>query len=216
LSSLQQNGLVERQSDGRVRIGLGLVDLVSAYLDDLDVVEQARPVLEQLAGETLETVHLGIPNQSEVAYEVVYVDKVESPQSLRMVSHIGTRSPLYCTALGKAILAHAGEGYLSSVLAAGLQARTKQTLTNGDALRADLVEVRSRGYAVDHEEYRRGICCVAAEIRERRGRVVAALSVSGPSVRMDEAARSRIGVAVRRAADEISRRLGYQPVKITP
>jgi|SRR5579862_993299 len=212
LSSLESNGLVERQSDGRFRIGLGLVDLVSAYLDDLDVVEQARPVLEQLATETLETVHLAIPSGSEV----VYVDKVESPQSLRMVSHIGTRSPLYCTALGKAILAHASEGYLLGVISAGLEARTKQTVTDGDALRTDLAQVRSRGYAVDREEYRDGICCVAAEIRERRGQVVAAISVSGPSVRMDEATRSRIGADVRRAADEISRRLGYQPVRITP
>jgi len=212
LNSLEHNGLVERQSDGRFRIGLGLVDLVSAYLDDLDVVEQARSMLEQLAAETLETVHLGIPSQSEV----VYVDKVESAQSLRMVSHIGTRSPLYCTALGKAILAQAGEGYLSTVIAAGLERHTTHTLATGDALRADLTAVRSRGYAIDREEYREGICCVAAEVRERRGQVVAALSVSGPSIRMDQAAQLRIGIAVRRAADEISRRLGYQPVRVSP
>lgn len=211
LTSLEQRGFVERDSAGRFRIGLGLVDLVFAYLEDLDLVEQARAVLEELCKETGETVHLGIPSDREV----VYIDKVESSQSLRMVSRVGARSPLSSTALGKAILAYAGEEFLSQVIAAGLEARTVHTLVTPKALRADLASVRSAGYAVDREENKLGICCVAAAVRERSGRVVAAISVSGPSVRMDEGVRAQMSVLVRRAADKISGRLGYRPVKMT-
>lgn len=211
LTSLEQRGFVERSPEGRFRIGLGLVDLVFAYLEDLDIVEQARSVLEELCKETGETVHLGIPSD----LEIVYIDKVETTQSLRMVSRVGARSPLYSTALGKAILAHAGEDYLSQVVAAGLEVRTANTLVTPEALRADLASVRAQGYSVDREENKLGICCVAATVRERSGRVAAAVSVSGPSVRMDEPARNRIGIFVRHAADKISQRLGYRPVKLT-
>lgn len=212
LSRLEHTRLVERRQNGRFRIGSGLIDLASAYLEDLEIVEQARPVLEKLAIQTGETTHLAVPNNSEV----VYVDKVESSQSLRMVSRVGTRNPLHCTALGKVLLAHAGEHALSSLVARGLEARTKNTLVTDEALRADFGGVRARGYAIDREENKRGICCVAAEIRDRRGHIVAAISVSGPSVRMDGDTVSRTGVLVRRAADEISRRIGYQPVSTGP
>jgi len=211
LTSLEQRGFVERDPTGRFRIGLGLVDLVFAYLEDLDLVEQARAVLEELCTETGETVHLGIPS----GLEVVYIDKVESSQSLRMVSRVGARSSLYSTALGKAILAYAGEDFLSQVIAAGLEGRTVNTLVTPEALRADLASVRVAGYSVDREENKLGICCVAATVRERSGRVVAAISVSGPSVRMNEAVRNQTGVLARQAADKISRRLGHRPVKLT-
>lgn len=212
LNSLEHNGFIEKWPNGRFRIGPTLIELVSAYLDDLEVVDHAHTVLERLAAQTGETVHLAIPSASEV----VYVDKVESSQSLRMVSRIGTRNPLHCTALGKAILAHAGEDQISRMVTDGLAARTKNTLATDEALRADLAVVKSRGYATDREENKSGICCVGAEIRDRRGRVVAAISVSGPSVRMDETVQAQAGSMVRHAADEISRRLGYQPVRTTP
>ena len=211
LASLEQSGLVDRVPDGRFRIGMRLVELVSAYVEDLDLVEQARPVLEDLCRETGETVHLGVPS----GIEVVYIDKVESAQSLRMVSRIGTRNPSYRTALGKAILAQASESDLSKVLAAGLEQRTVNTLVDANVLRADLASIRTQGYAVDREENKLGIRCVAADVRDRRGRVVGAISVSGPSVRMEDRVCAEIGVAVRRAADEVSGRLGYRPVQST-
>ncbi|HVH70769.1 MAG TPA: IclR family transcriptional regulator, partial [Candidatus Dormibacteraeota bacterium] len=79
----------------RFRIGLGLIELASTYVDDLDLVEQARPILQRLAADTQETVHLGMPNGGSI----VYIDKVESTHSLRMVPRIGGLNPLHCTAL---------------------------------------------------------------------------------------------------------------------
>ncbi len=205
LAGLERTGLVERDAHARYRIGLRLVELASSYVDDLDVVEQARPVLERLAAETRETVHLGVASGDEV----IYVDKIESPQSLRMVSRIGSRNSLHCTALGKALLAWADESYVASLFSQTLEPRTPNTITDEKVLRAELAAIRVRGYSVDREENKLGICCVGAEVRDRRGRVTAAISISGPSVRMQEPVLQELGLLARRAASEISRRMGY-------
>ncbi|MCA1648300.1 MAG: IclR family transcriptional regulator, partial [Chloroflexi bacterium] len=212
LVALERTGLVERGGDGRYRVGSALLELASAYIDDLDLVEQAHPVLDRLSAATLETAHLGVLS----GHDVVYLDKVESSQSLRMVSRVGSRNPTYCTGMGKALLAHAGEDVLTAVIAAGLKPRTVSTLVDKAELRADLSETRQRGYALDREENKVGIRCVAAEIRDRRGRVIGAISVSGPSTRMDDETLARHALEVRRAADEISRRMGFQPVAMEP
>jgi DNA-binding IclR family transcriptional regulator len=188
---------------------LHLIELASAYLGDLDLVDQARPILGELVAATGETVHLGIL----AGTEIVYVDKAESEQSLRMVSRIGSRNPVHCTALGKSIIAFAGEEYLVALAASGLERRTPNTLVELHALRADLAEVRIRGYAVDCEENKIGLRCIGAEIRDHQRRVVGAISISGPSVRVDDASVARLSPLVRRAADQISRGLGYLPVE---
>ncbi len=210
LSALEETGLVERGSDMRFRIGLRLVELASTYLDDLDLVEQARPMLQRLAADTQETVHLGTPSGRSIAY----IDKVESTHSLRMVSRIGGLNPLHCTALGKALLASGDETYLASILDGGLEQRTPNTITGEKALRTELVAIRARGYAVDREETRLGIRCVGAEIRGRGGKVIGAISISGPSVRMGEEKLQELGVMVRRAADKVSARMGYIRVEV--
>lgn len=212
LSGLEKTGLVERGPDMRFRIGLRLVELSSAYLDDLDLVEQARPILQQLAADTQETVHLGQPN----AHAIVYIDKVESTHSLRMVSRIGGLNPLHCTSLGKAVLAFGDETYVALILSKGLEQRTANTITDEKALRGELAATRARGYAVDREETRLGIRCVGAEIRSRGGKIIGAISISGPSVRMDEERLQELGLKVRRAADEVSHRMGYTRVEVGP
>lgn len=212
LDALKEAGLVERGADMRFRIGLRLVELGSAYVDDLDLVEQSRSVLQELAAETQETVHLGAPS----GRAIVYLHKIESTHSLRMVSRIGSLNPLHTTALGKAILASGDEAYLSAVLAEGLEQRTPNTISDENTLRADLAAVRARGYAVDRQETRLGISCVGAEIKDRRGTIVGAISISGPSVRIDEETLKDLGLKVRQAADEISRRMGHVRVKTHP
>lgn len=210
LSALQETGLIDRGSDMRFRIGPRLIELASTYVDDLDLVEQARPILQRLAADTQETVHLGMPS----GRSIVYVDKIESTQSLRMVSRIGGLNPLHCTALGKALLASGDESYLASILDGGLERRTPNTITDEKALRAELIAIRGRGYAVDREETRLGIRCVGAEIKDRRGRVVGAMSISGPAVRIGEEKLQELGLMVRRAADEVSACMGFIRMEI--
>lgn len=137
---------------------------------------------------------------------------MESAHPLRLPSLAGRRSPAYCTGIGKAILAHLEperlEKYLREVT---LKPRTPRTITDRDALRQDLRRIRSRGFSVDDEEIFPGLRCVAAPIFSFDGRVVAGVSVAGPTSRMPRDSLPRFTSKVMTAASEVSRRLGYLP-----
>jgi DNA-binding IclR family transcriptional regulator len=153
-----------------------------------------------------ETVHLVIAD----GLDVVYIDKRESLQSMRIVSQVGLRLPAYCTGVGKAILAFIDEAELDRLLAgARLKSFTPHTITDKRMFKQHLQEVKRCGYALDNEEIIQGLRCVGAPIRDYSGKVVAALSVSGPSVRMGPARIEEIILATVQAAAEISHQLGY-------
>lgn len=207
LRTLQQHGLVHRDArSGRHELGLKLVGFSARVLDGLDVRTVARPVLEQLQVETRETVHLAVLDQTEV----VYIDKLDSTRSLRMYSRIGRRVPVYCTALGKAMLAFTDEETVRAMLARiRLRRRTANTITSRAALYAELAEVRRRGYAVDNIEFEDGIRCVGAPIFDHAGRCAAAISLSVPAVHLPlRRIEHGLGPLVRTAALRVSRQLG--------
>jgi DNA-binding IclR family transcriptional regulator len=205
LAPLCEARLVEQVPEtGRYRLGWRTAQLGSAYLEQADLPGIARDVLRGLTGQTRETVHLVLADLPDV----VYVGKVDSPQPVRMFSRIGTRQPAYCTAVGKAILAHATDSAVQAVVDAGLPARTPRTHTTAAALRADLAAVRARGYAVDDVENEPEIRCVAAPIFDHDGAVTSAVSVSAPASRLSPGQVPGLGGLVIAAADEISRRLG--------
>lgn len=205
LAPLCEARLVEQVPEtGRYRLGWRTAQLGSAYLEQADLPGTARDVLRGLTEQTRETVHLVIADLPEV----VYVGKVDSPQPVRMFSRIGSRQPAYCTAVGKAILAHATDSTVQAVIDAGLLARTPRTHTTAAALRADLAAIRARGYAVDDIENEPDIRCVAAPIFDHDGAVTSAVSVSAPAGRISPGQVPDLGALVIAAADEISRRLG--------
>jgi DNA-binding IclR family transcriptional regulator len=204
MAPLLEVQLIEQDSRGRYRLGSRTAQLGHAYLDRLDLRETAHDVLERLTSETGETSHLVIPDLPEV----VYVDKSESPQAVRMHSPIGSRQPAHCTGVGKALLAHAGDDAVEATVAHGLPGRTPRTLTTAEALRADLELVRSRGYAVDDLENEADIRCVAAPVFDHSGAAVCAVSVSGPAARVTAERIPLLGPLVSAAATEISLRLG--------
>lgn len=205
LAPLCEARLVEQVPEtGRYRLGWRTAQLGSAYLEQADLPATARDVLRGLNEETRETVHLVIADLPEV----VYVGKVDSPQPVRMFSRIGNRQPAYRTAVGKAILAHAGDAAVQRVIDAGLPPRTPRTHTTAAALRADLARIRSRGYAVDDVENEPDIRCVAAPIYDHEGAVGSAVSVSAPATRLGLDQVPQLSALVIAAADEISRRLG--------
>ncbi len=208
LEALRRHRLVAvDETTGRYRLGLGLFELGMAAVSRLDVGQCAPPFLEALARETGESASLGIFEDPEV----VHILRVESAHALRLPSLAGRRSPAYCTGIGKAILAHLEperlDRYLREVT---LRPRTPRTITDRDLLRQDLRRVRSRGYSVDDEEIYHGLRCVAAPIFGLDGRVVAGLSVAGPSSRMPKDSLPRFTSRVVTVAGEISRRLGFQ------
>lgn len=140
--------------------------------------------------------------------DVVYLERIDSPQPVRTYSRLGATRPAMSTGLGHAMLAFSPPDTVDAVLAAGIPARTPQTVSDADAARARIASVRARGYALDDVENEAGIRCVAAPVLGRDGDAVAAISVSAPEHRLAATDVQPVGALVRAAAESISRELG--------
>lgn len=190
---------VERHPDGW-RLGMRLFELGQLAPAQRGLVEAATPSLTDLYEATRETVHLAVPDGTEV----VYVHKMIGAKGPELPSRVGGRMPMYCTGVGKAVLAFSPRPVLDAVLAGGLLRRTPRTVIAPGLLDRDLARVRERGTAVEHEESTVGISCVAAPVLRGDGAAVAAVSISGWVSRLDT---DRLAPAVRTAALGIARRL---------
>ncbi len=209
---LERHKLIERHSvSGRYRLGLKLFELGSRAISHLDLRERARPVLDQLVLETGETVHLGILDDTEV----LYLDKVEPARSVRMSSTVGRRNPVYCTAMGKAILAYLPEAQVEAIVRKqGLKAVTANTITSFLDLKAELKVIRERGYAIDNEEIEEGLRCIGCVVRDFSGGAVAAISVSGPSFRVTKEKVNALSRPVVSAASILSAEFGFKQQQV--
>jgi DNA-binding IclR family transcriptional regulator len=169
--------------------------------------------MTRVAFDVGETVHLALLDRAEV----LYIERIEAQRSLTMGSKLGARNPIYCTALGKAILAYLPENEVDQILAASrMEARTRNTITNVLALKRELERIRDRGYAIDDEEIEDGVRCIAAPILNASNRAVAAVSVSGPSSRITPDRFQLIGKTMLKAAQELSTRIGRQAAPDVP
>lgn len=208
LAPLAEFRLVEQDRDRKLwRLGPQTAYLGQVYLERLDLRRVAHAGLKELASSTGETAHLVVLDVPEV----VYIDKVESDSSVRMISRIGARQPAHSSGVGKAFLAFGPEDIVAAVIAAGLPARTPRTITDEASLRAELDWIRSVGYAVDDVENEADIRCVAAPVFSAAGDVCAALSVAGPTSRVTSERVEDLAVHVRRAAEQVTKRLGGRP-----
>jgi DNA-binding IclR family transcriptional regulator len=171
----------------------------------LDLVRTARPVMEDLADRTHETVNMGVLSGDDV----IYIDQASGARSIVSVSWVGRRTPLHCTAAGKVLLAFAPAGERERLLALPLTAETSRTIVSVATLRAQLDQVRKHGYAQTLEELEDGLNAVAAPVRQADGQIIAALSVSGPAFRVRAIDLPRIGRLAVDAATATSRRLGF-------
>lgn len=204
LKSLAQFRLVSQDAAGRYQLGLGLLELGSAVAERLDIVQVSRPHLERLAAQSQETVHLAALEDSWV----VYLDKVEGLHSLRLISRPGFRVPVHVTGLGKALLSGLDSEALNSVVNALQTSREPIDLARITRLYAELETTRREGLAYDREEYMAGLTCVAAPVRDREGAAVAAISISGPTFRMQPVL-EHVAPSVRQTALDISTDLGF-------
>ena len=208
LSTLIGCGFAQQDPEtGHYRLGLKAFEVGNAALRSLDIRELARPHLKRVVSASAETANLAILD----GWEVVYVDQVESPNVVKMFAAVGSRGPAYCTGSGKVLLAYLGdreiERFLSEV---PLRAFTPRTITDAKHLRRELERIRSRGYALDEGELEQDIRCAAAPIMDAAGRVVASVSVSGPSSRVTSISlRTELASLICQTAGSISRELGY-------
>jgi DNA-binding IclR family transcriptional regulator len=209
---LEQHRLVDKNPEtGRYRLGLRLFEFGSKAIGALDLKRHSRPHLAKLLQEINETVHFCILDDGQV----FYVEKVEPERSVRMACTVGSRAPAYCTAVGKAMLAELSDAEVKLIVRRwGLQRATKNTITTAAELKAELSAVRNRGYAVDNEEKEEGLRCVGAAVRGHSGKLIAAISVSGPAFRVTKERIEEIGQAVMREANLLSEELGYQPAPL--
>jgi DNA-binding IclR family transcriptional regulator len=204
LCTLQSSGFVARDpSTDLYRLGVRLWELGQLVNGDLQIRKVALPLMQTLRDRYNETVNLGVLDGKEV----VYVEMVESRLSLRMHAQLGGKDPVYSTALGKAIIAFLPEDEWENHLPKQLKARTPHTLTTLSALRQDLRTTRLRGYSVDRAENEEGARCIGAPIFDSYNTPVAAVSLSAPAMRLDDALTNEAARDVKQTAFAISRLL---------
>ena len=210
LSSLAYFGFVRQNGTNKnYHLGFKLVELGNLLISQLDFRNEARPFMLELAERTGETIHLVILDQDEA----LYIDKVALNQTgLQMMSSVGSRIPLHSSSVGKVLAADLDEDELDRIInAKGLPRRTKNTITNPLRFMKHIKNVRTRGYAIDDEENEKGIRCVAAPIRNENRRVIGAMSISGPAVRLTlKAIQNSFKDRVCKTALNISRKIGFR------
>ena len=208
LATLEQRDYVTKDpASSRYRLGIRLAYLGGRSLESLELTATARSTMEALNRRFRETVNLGVLRDGKVAY----LDMIESDQGLRIAALIGTRDHLHSTALGKAILAFLPPEQREELLRLPRPRMTVNTITDRRELNAELARVRRSGVAEDLGENDIGVRCLGAPIFDHSGLVVAAISLSGPGIRIDDERAAEIGAAVTAAGREISRRLGAAP-----
>jgi IclR family transcriptional regulator, KDG regulon repressor len=196
------------EATGAYRVGIKLFELGAVAMAGCGFEKYARPALEGLASTTGETAHVCVLHESQI----VHIAKVESSFALRIATPVGGRHPAYCTSVGKAILAYLPSEALAAYLGTTeLRPLTPKTITSPAVLKAQLRRVAEQGYALDDEEVHEGVRGVAAPVRDYSGRVVAAITITGPASRITRSKLPEFAEHVIKAADNISSRLGYRP-----
>jgi IclR family acetate operon transcriptional repressor len=201
LATLERRGYLDRSNDSAYRLSAKMFDLERSDSLEQTLSRAAQPVIERLVESYKETVNLGVMN----AGEVVVINTVESPLGVRMSSKIGNRRYLHTTALGKCFLAGLADKDVARLLRLkGLPRLTPKTLTAKTDLLAELARIRKLGYAIDDQENEADGRCIGAPVHSAEGRVVAAVSISGPVFRMDMARARSLAAPLKAACAEIA------------
>lgn len=205
IATLEQRGLIEQTEErGKYRLGVGLLRLAGATTARLDVVQEARPICRQLAQRTGETVNVAVLSDNSA----LYLDQVAGSSALQSHNWVGQHVPLHATSNGKVLLSGLAPDRLSEMLGR-LPAFTGSTITKRSAIVEELARARSDGFAVAVDELEIGLTAVAAPVRNAHGDVIASMSVSGPTFRLQADTLATAIAACVEAANEVSHRLGW-------
>ncbi len=207
LNALKERGYIEKTPQGSYRLGMEFIELSSLYLNNLELKTEAQPILRELSTLTGNTAFLATLQESEV----VYIDKMETHNSLRKYSIIGQRAPLYCTALGKSMLTGKTEEQIRQMYRdVEMKSFTEKTISSVDDLVEEIENTRRRGWSVDDEEYEEGLRCIGAPIHDYRNEVIAAVSTSGYTSVITRERIEEIAGYVAKAARDISQHMGFR------
>lgn len=208
LANLVTAGFLSCDVDGTYHLGIACFAMGQAAAGQLDIRRLSLPYLRELNRQTRETIHLTVRH----GLTAVYVEKLDSSEPLRIHSRIGAAVPLYCTAVGKVMLAYMPPEEQERILReVQIKRLTPNTVGNLQELTTELYRVRKNGYACDMEEHELHIRCVAAPIWDHTGAVQSSLSITAPVVRMPVTRLRQLAPLMQAAGLQISRELGYQP-----
>lgn len=207
IATLEQQYYVSQdQTTGLYALGLKLFELGQVVYKNMDLRTIAKQYLQDIVNLYGETGHIAVLSDNEV----VYIEKVDSPHSYRIHTTVGSKNPVYCTGVGKAMLSCLSDNQLEQMIARiSMRRLTEKTITDVSALKQELELIRNRGYAIDDEEIEVGLRCVAAPIKNHKGECIAGISVAGPSVRMTNERLTEISKPIMKIAQQISSQFGY-------
>ncbi len=201
--------LSQKQSRAKYALGPKFLRFGSLASSRMGIGALAFPYLVQLSRSVGEAVNLAIQHSAEAVY-IQCVSPSEPAYQLRTFAQVGARVPLYCTGVGKVLLSHMPEEECEQYLTeTSFTRRTPNTIADCTLLKEELATIRRCGYAVDNEEMELGVKCIAAPIRNFKGEVVTAVSISGPSIRLTEEKIQQLEPLVKDCAFDISRAAGY-------
>lgn len=206
LVTLEKRGLVEFDHVAQLwHIGPRSFVIGARFIRRTNLVERARPIMRKLMEETGETANLGVQQEDSV----LFLSQVETQASIRAFFPPGTLSPMHASGIGKALLAHIDELRLNTLLSKTQFERfTGYSITEPTALRAHLSDIRTRGYSIDNEEKNTGMRCIAAPVFDFNGEVIAGISVSGPTSRIEPAWLEELIAPVMNAAQDLTFAIG--------
>ncbi len=206
LETLGNQEFVRQRSNRTYLLGNELLRMGLQFSNSLDLKDLSTPVLEHLANATRATSHLAVPSGNKSLIVVVQ----ESPERVRAASKPGFLADLHCSSTGKCFLAHLMHDPIGWFVETNPPSHTNASITDPQQLSQELDHIRERGYAVDHEEYSKGVRCCAAPVRNAAGTVIAAVGVTAPSSIFIPEKESQVAEQVVQAARELSSLLGYE------
>lgn len=207
LMSLVYMGYAKQDAETqKYMLSYKIVSMAGKILDRMDILKVAKPYMERLSDLSGETVHL----VQREGNNILYIYKIEAKVgTIRMVSHVGMVHPMYCSGVGKAIMATLPEKEVKQIWNESIiEKKTEHTITDYEEMKKVLAEVRECGYALDDEENEQGVRCIAASLRDYHNEVRYAFSISGPVSRMTRERVEELSVDVKKVQEELSRELG--------
>lgn len=205
-ATLTKHGYLQKTPLSSYKIGMRFIQISSGYLSNLELTTEAKPFLTELAHKVRLPVHLGILD----SLEIIYIDKVDVINSIRLYSQIGRRTSIHSSSLGKIILSELSDAELKNLLSNyEFKASTENTITDIDKFIEEIKNARKKGYAIDNCENDENIRCIAAPVYDYRKKIIAALSITGSTEALPKENDDIISSLAVETAYKISKKLGY-------